>query len=145
MVEEEIEANGVAVKPGFYNLLQFLQAHKIKLGLATGSNLYKILLYFKSTTLDVSRIFDAILTINDYKKSKPNPEIYKKISKQLGVNPKNCLAIEDSPNGATAAWRAGFNTIVVPDVFDVSKDAYKNCVGIFKDLNKVKDFLSDKI
>ncbi len=145
LVEEEATKNGVPLKPGFKNLINFLLKKHVKLGLATGSNLKEVQIYFNKINLDEKKIFDIILTCDDYKKSKPNPEVYKTARKILQTKAKNCLGIEDSANGSKACWRAGFNTILVPDVFDVSADAYKNCVGVFKDLNEVKTFLQDKI
>ena len=47
---------------------------------------------------------------------KPNPEIYDKASKILGVKPKRCLVFEDSISGIMAAKKANMDYIRVPEV-----------------------------
>ncbi|MNR45133.1 2-deoxyglucose-6-phosphate phosphatase [compost metagenome] len=46
---------------------------------------------------------------------KPHPELYELALKDLGVEPNEAVAIEDSPNGARAAAAAGMHYIVVPN------------------------------
>lgn len=50
---------------------------------------------------------DLLLTGEDVKKAKPDPEIYLKAAEKLGVKPEECLAYEDSDNGFKAAKAAG--------------------------------------
>ena len=49
--------------------------------------------------------------------NKPYPDIYLKAAELLGVHPMDCIAIEDSGNGATAATKAGMTCIVVPNEY----------------------------
>lgn len=142
-VKQEIYDNGVEPKEGFSNLLEFLLGTDLKLGLATGSKIKDVEVYFKKTKYKPKEIFDEIITIDDVSVGKPSPEIYKIASKRLGVKSKNCLAIEDSPNGALSALKAGFNVILVPDAFKSSNEIIDKCCGCFNDLNEVKDFLKD--
>jgi len=58
--------------------------------------------------------FSAIVAGDQVTHSKPDPEIYLLAAERLGVNPADCVAIEDSPVGVTAASRAGLFTIGVP-------------------------------
>lgn len=51
--------------------------------------------------------FDTVVSGGQFKQSKPNPEIYNYTAAQLGVDPGQCLVIEDSTLGITAASRAG--------------------------------------
>ena len=48
-------------------------------------------------------------------KSKPDPQIYLVAARELGMEPKDCMALEDSPNGCLSAHRAGMTTVMVPD------------------------------
>ena len=48
-------------------------------------------------------------------KGKPHPDIYLEAAKRLGVNPGECVAIEDSINGIVSAKEAGMRCIAVPD------------------------------
>ena len=57
---------------------------------------------------DILPVFDVILTRDDVKQAKPNPEIFIKSAKKLGTNdPSNVLVFEDAINGIKAANRAG--------------------------------------
>ena len=58
--------------------------------------------------------FSAIVAGDQVTHSKPNPEIYLLAAERLGVSPTDCVAVEDSPVGVTAASRAGMFTIGVP-------------------------------
>jgi HAD superfamily hydrolase (TIGR01509 family) len=58
--------------------------------------------------------FDFILTREDYGNSKPDPEPYLLACARAGHAPTNCLAVEDSERGVTAAARAGLTVVAVP-------------------------------
>ena len=49
------------------------------------------------------------------KEGKPSPDIYRYACEQLGVAPRECIAVEDSPNGVMSAYRAGCNVVMIPD------------------------------
>ena len=55
----------------------------------------------------IASYFDIIVSGSQFRQSKPNPEIYFYTAGQLGVTPEECLVIEDSTLGITAASRAG--------------------------------------
>lgn len=56
-----------------------------------------------------------LYTADAVPKGKPAPDVYLYAAEQLGVNPEECLALEDSPNGARSAVAAGMTCYVVPD------------------------------
>ncbi len=55
--------------------------------------------------------FQFTITSNDVSQAKPSPEGYLQAAKRFGVNPENCLVIEDSKTGITAGKRAGMNVV----------------------------------
>lgn len=59
--------------------------------------------------------FDLVISGESVKKSKPDPEIYLKAAELLGVLPSECIAIEDSTVGITAAHRAGVKVVALKD------------------------------
>jgi HAD superfamily hydrolase (TIGR01509 family) len=63
--------------------------------------------------------FDAVITGDMVRNGKPHPEPYLAAAAALGVDPRRCIAIEDSPTGARSAAAAGCRTIAVPNVVDV--------------------------
>lgn len=64
---------------------------------------------------DTDRIFEVIVTSDDAL-PKPRPDIYLGVLNRLGISPAEAVVIEDSPNGALAAYRAGIFCVTVPNV-----------------------------
>ncbi|MDB5474506.1 MAG: hydrolase, haloacid dehalogenase-like family [Phenylobacterium sp.] len=85
--------------------------------------------------------FNAILAQGDYPRPKPNPDPYLKAAEALGVDPADCLALEDSHNGVRAAAAAGMMTIMVPDMLDATEEMHGLCVRIAADLHEVRELL----
>lgn len=67
------------------------------------------------TEVGVTPYLDLIVSGESCKRSKPDPDIYLKTAKLLGVEPKDCVAVEDSTVGITAAHRAGIKVIALKD------------------------------
>ena len=66
--------------------------------------------------LRIDRCFTVIVAGDDFPlRNKPFPDIYFKVAELLGVHPIDCIAIEDSGNGATAAIKTGMTCVVVPN------------------------------
>ena len=55
-------------------------------------------------------------------KGKPDPEIYLTASRELGLPPEMCIALEDSPNGIRSAHAAGCRAVMVPDLSQPEDD-----------------------
>ena len=58
--------------------------------------------------------FQVLVTEQDVERHKPDPEPYLKAADLLGMPPRNCLAVEDSPTGLASAQAAGLLCIAVP-------------------------------
>ena len=88
----------------------------------------------------INDAFDLILTSEDVKNKKPNPEIYLKVLEKLNASKKECLIIEDSLEGVKAANNAGIEVLNIVD-----KNMYKTQSTIDKlstyKMNNLKDFL----
>jgi len=67
--------------------------------------------------------FDAVVTGDEVAHGKPHPEPYRAAARLLGVEPADCVAIEDSPTGVRSAVAAGVPTIAVPHVVAVPEQA----------------------
>ena len=139
-VDDMVAKNGVEIKPGFVELLEFLKTKNIKFALATGSEMHIVERYFQSAGLDVQNIFDVIVTGNMVKKAKPNPEVYETACKLLEENPENCIAIEDSPNGTVSAAKAGLDVLFVVDQIAPDANVKKYGKKIFNNLFEVKEY-----
>jgi len=73
--------------------------------------------------------FRAIVTGDEVSQGKPHPEPYLTAAALLGVDPADCLAIEDSDTGATSAGAAGCRVLVVPNHVPVPPRAGRTFVG----------------
>jgi HAD superfamily hydrolase (TIGR01509 family) len=88
-------------------------AGRVRLALVTGSPRDKVeMMHRDNGLLDY---FEVIITDNDISNPKPHPEPYLKALEQLGLKPRQCLAVEDSRRGLESAHAAGIPCVVVPN------------------------------
>lgn len=69
---------------------------------------------------------DRIISNQDVKKGKPDPEMYQKAIAAFNLTPKECLILEDNENGIKAARASGANVLVIGTVADTN---YANIRG----------------
>lgn len=72
---------------------------------------------------------DEILSNEDVKKSKPNPEIYLRAMEKFALRPEECLICEDNENGIKAAQDSGGNILKIKTVDDVNYTNIKNRIA----------------
>ena len=65
-------------------------------------------------TTGLLQYFDFALTSGDYARGKPDPDPYLRAVERSGIDPNECVAVEDSERGLQAAMRAGIRCLVVP-------------------------------
>lgn len=70
--------------------------------------------------------FDLIMSNEDVTKGKPDPEIYTTAMKKLGVEPEECLVLEDNKNGIAAALASGAHLLKIVEVTDVNYENIYN-------------------
>ncbi len=97
--------------PGVVRLLNILKKGNFKLGLASSAPKENIDLAFSE--LNLTGIFNCIVSGQEVTKSKPSPQIYLLAAKRLGVIPNDCVVIEDSPLGVKAAKTAGMKCLAI--------------------------------
>ncbi len=97
--------------PHNVNLLRWAHAQHYKTGLTTMSHRNQV--EHILSVLGVRELLNVIATREDVKNPKPDPEIYKLVIGQLGVQPTDCIAIEDSLAGVKAGLAAGVDVIGV--------------------------------
>ncbi|GAA0076687.1 HAD family hydrolase [Clostridium sp. CTA-5] len=94
------------------NVKEFISDIKDKnIQVALASSSTRDLISLILNKLELRNLFDVIVSGEDVKQSKPNPEIFLKAAKFLKVNPDECIVIEDSSNGVKAAKEAGMKCI----------------------------------
>jgi mannitol-1-/sugar-/sorbitol-6-/2-deoxyglucose-6-phosphatase len=82
--------------------------------IALASNSPASLCHLVLARLGIGAHFDAVVSVDDVERGKPDPDIYLLAARRLGVEPHECLAFEDSPVGTRAALAAGMRVVAVP-------------------------------
>lgn len=123
------------IRPGVLNYLTEAKELGLRIGLASSSKRAWIDKYLAQ--LGIGHYFETIRTAEDVAIVKPHPELYELALKDLGVQPNEAIAIEDSPNGARAAAAAGMHYIVVPNPVTkfLSWDGEPRTVGSLEELS----------
>lgn len=99
--------------PGVERFLREAKEKGLKVGLASSSD--REVLLHRLTVSGLLSYFDCVCTADDVEHVKPDPALYLLAVSRLGVRPEEAVAVEDSPNGALAAKRAGLRCVVVPN------------------------------
>ena len=113
------------LRPQVPGLLKALKDRGLQVALASSSspeNIERVL-----TQCEIKGFFDHIISGYQFKRSKPDPEIYLYTMAQLGRKPEECLIVEDSTYGIEAGVAAGVAVAAIRDdrfPFDQSKARY---------------------
>ncbi len=141
MALEVTEKNGVIIKLGVHELLDYLNEKNYKIAVATSTKRERAL-----QLLEEAKIKDKVNYVicgDQVENSKPDPEIFLKAAKGLKVNPEKCIVIEDSDAGITAAHAAKMIGIHVPDMKVLEADTMELAFKICENLIKVKEYLEE--
>src|SRR3989344_7266114 len=124
------------------NAKEFLLLVKknFKTAMVTSSKLDYVNLVFDITK--IKHYFDLIITGEDSKKGKPDPECYLLAAKKLNVKPSECVVFEDAPSGELSGINAGMKVIAIPSQFVRGDIAFKKADLV---LNSLKDITLEKI
>jgi HAD superfamily hydrolase (TIGR01509 family) len=106
-------AEGLPVMPGLHNLVGYLNDHNIPWGVATSSRRHYALNVLNQ--LGIASHCRAVAAGNEVSQGKPAPDIYLLAAERLEIDPKLCLALEDSVPGGQAAVAAGMSLAAVPN------------------------------
>ncbi len=113
---------------------------RVRMAMVTGSHRDQLrLMHASSELLDY---FEVIITGDECAYSKPHPEPYLAALKVLGMSPRHCVAVEDSPRGLASARAAGVSCMIVPHEltqaleFDGALSVEPDVSGILKYIRK---------
>lgn len=137
LVQKYIKENGVPIKEGLIELLEYLKGNGYKIVLATSTENKVAVQYLKQA--NVYQYFTDFCFGDEVICSKPNPEIFLRAAKKVDVNPECCLVLEDSKSGVEAAGLANMNIIWIPDLVLFKTDALK-----LNNLKEVIEVLKNK-
>ncbi|MAG78279.1 UDP-N-acetylglucosamine 2-epimerase (non-hydrolyzing) [archaeon] len=125
----------IKIFDGVKELFGFLKERKILIGLSTSATKRKLDANLKELDFD----FKAIITADDVERQKPDSAQYLLAAEKIKVDPKNCLVVEDSPIGITAAKKAGMFCLGITNSF--SKDKLDEADEIIENILEVKRFI----
>jgi HAD superfamily hydrolase (TIGR01509 family) len=130
---ELMDQEGVPLKPGVREILEFLREHHVPTALATST--YRDRTLYRMERTGLAHYFQSMTTGDQVSHSKPDPEIYLLACQRLGTPPAETLAVEDSRNGILSASAAGMPVVMVPDLIPPTPDLEALLVGRFDSLN----------
>jgi HAD superfamily hydrolase (TIGR01509 family) len=128
---------GVPFKPGALELLDLLHQMGARTALVTSSSRAAV---DRSLPAHVVERFAALITAESVEHGKPHPEPYLKAAAALGVDPAQCVALEDSHNGVRSAHAAGMMTVMAPDLLEATEEMKVICVLIIESLEDIHNF-----
>ncbi len=111
------------VFPGFWELSEEVKRRGLRQAVVSSSTAEQIevilgrLFQTRPELTPPQAYFDAIVSGDDIRHSKPAPDIYLLAAERLSVAPAECLVFEDTPPGAKAAVTAGMNAVAVPNQY----------------------------
>ncbi len=111
VIFREIIVNNLKALPGAIELLTSVKKCGFKVALASSAPMFNINLLLK--TLNIEPYFPVVISADDVTEGKPNPQVFLLAAQKLGVNPADCVVIEDAIAGVAAAKRAGMYCLAV--------------------------------
>lgn len=102
---------GTELYPQAKASLEQLKKEGVKLALVTTGT--KPLVKACLDPLQIEKMFDAVITADSVKQTKPHPDLYQTALKSLSVSPQEAVAVEDSSEGKAAALKAGLSVLML--------------------------------
>lgn len=137
--EAALRAEGVPLKPGARELLDHLKARGYGIGVASSSQRPRAMNVLEQHGL--VDFFAASAFAEDISRGKPDPEVFLLAAARLGIDPSECLVLEDSTMGIEAAVNAGMRVICIPDMQAPDEEHRAMATAVLDGLNDVIGFL----
>ncbi len=129
------ETKGITVKPGIYELFEYIKKRGLKCAVATSTRRESA--YRTLHIIGVWEYLSAVAFGDEVANGKPAPDIFLKAAADLGLDSSECVVIEDSINGIKAGYNAKIPVIHVPDTIAIDDEIKAQTAVICKDLNEV--------
>jgi HAD superfamily hydrolase (TIGR01509 family) len=113
---ENVEKNGIALRPGLLALLEHLDSLGIPVAVATSSA--RNIALWKLQIAGIEERFRLLVCGDEVRRGKPAPDIFLKAAGLLGRKPAECLGFEDSPAGLRALEAAGIRSVFIRDMVE---------------------------
>jgi HAD superfamily hydrolase (TIGR01509 family) len=113
---EDVEKNGIPLRPGLLALLEHLNSLELPIAVATSSA--RDIARWKLEMACVKERFRLLVCGDEVRRGKPAPDIFLKAAELLGKEPAECLGFEDSPAGLRALEAAGIRSVFIRDMVE---------------------------
>ena len=141
-IENVLYTVGPEKMPYVEELLKYLRENNYKIAVASSSDTADIKNNLEKTKLE--KYIDEIASGAEVENGKPAPDVFLLAAKRLGVDPKDCLILEDSKAWIKAGKASGAMVFMVPDMFTVDKECEDTADRILTNLGEVIGILEGK-
>lgn len=124
-----IELTDLRCRPMFHHEYALSRLHKAGYKIAVCSNSIRNTIETMMDKAALTDYIDIIISNEDVKKAKPDPEMYQTAIKNFNLKPEECIVVEDNPNGIAAGKASGANVLPVATVYDVN---YENIMRMIE-------------
>ncbi|MCJ1676696.1 HAD family phosphatase [Streptomyces sp. APSN-46.1] len=124
---------GAPMRPGARRLLAELEAQGVPFALVSASPRVVVDSVVGGSLAQVP--FAFTLSADDTPRTKPHPDPYRAAAERLGLVPRACVAVEDSPDGAASAEAAGCRVLVVPSLLPVPRSPRRAFADSLEDVS----------
>ncbi|MBT7953266.1 MAG: HAD-IA family hydrolase [Gammaproteobacteria bacterium] len=120
---EMLVAGHIQLRPGVRRLIEDAIKNEITLAIATSSSHKNVeTLLTNALGEEALDLFSVIVTSDIVEDKKPSPAVYQLVLSELGLEPENCVAIEDTFNGNKAAIGANLKTVITTHLYTIDDD-----------------------
>lgn len=138
-IENVLYTVGPEKMPFVEELLKYLKENNYKIAVASSSDTADIKNNLEKTKLE--KYIDEIASGAEVENGKPAPDVFLLAAERLGVDPKDCLILEDSKAGIKAGKASGAMVFMVPDMFTVDEECEDTADRILTNLGEVIEIL----
>ena len=132
-IYERLVKNNIDPLPGVRNFIHKCKTKGLKIAVATSADHIKMVINLKEIDIPIET-FDATVNGLEIENKKPAPDIFLKAADKLGVDPHNCLIVEDAVSGVEAARTAGARVLALTTTF--TEDELSEADWIAENLSK---------
>ena len=140
LMKAHLDKVGLEVKPGAGEALKWLKENGYTVALATATPTERAAEQLKEVNL--YPFFTRLVSAVQVERGKPAPDVYLHAAKELGADPAECLAVEDSPNGVLSALAAGMKVVMVPDQTQPDKELKEKLYACIENLGELKEVIN---
>lgn len=131
------ETEGIPVKKGVKDIFEYIRNNGLKCAVATSTRCESA----EKTLHEIGvwDYLDAVVYGDEVEHGKPEPDIFLRAAKAIGVNPSEAVVVEDSINGIKAGYAADMRVVHIPDTIAIDDDIRKLTYMVCADLNGLID------